>query len=152
MVANCRPGKAQWWPNVGQVWPNIGQMVAKCGLSEPQFEPEGVDSVQVVSEEAFVADETEVFVQPQRRPVRDFSLQNHLQKTDNQGQTQEFFCLERESKEKGALLSHTQDSSRCAESKEWKKKDSPANSLDSPWPLDLDQGIGKFQNRNLRVK
>ena len=80
MVANCRPGKAQWWPNVGQVWPNIGQMVAKCGLSEPQFEPEGVDSVQVVSEEAFVTDETEVFVQPQRRPVRDFSLQNHLQK------------------------------------------------------------------------
>ena len=60
--------------------------------------------------------------------------------------------VKRESKEKGALLSHTQDSSQCTESKEWKKKDSPANSFGSLWPLDLHLGIGKLQNRILRVK
>jgi len=60
--------------------------------------------------------------------------------------------VKRKSQEKGALLSRTQDSSQCTESKEWKKKDSPANYFGSLWPLDLHLGIEKFQNRILWVK
>ena len=43
-------------------------------LSEPQLEPEGVDAVEVISEEPLVPHEAKVLVQPQRRPVGYLSL------------------------------------------------------------------------------
>ena len=47
-------------------------------LSEPELEPERVDAVEVVAEEALVPHEAKVLVQPQRRTVRYLSLQHHL--------------------------------------------------------------------------
>lgn len=47
-------------------------------LAEPQFEPQRVHSVQVVSEQPFVSDKTQVLVQLQGRFVGDFSLQYNL--------------------------------------------------------------------------
>jgi len=40
--------------------------------SEPEFEPEGIHSVQVITEKSFVANKAEVLVQTERRFVRDF--------------------------------------------------------------------------------
>jgi len=47
-------------------------------LAEPQFEPQRVHSVQVVSEQPLVSDKTQVLVQLQGRLVGDFGLQYNL--------------------------------------------------------------------------
>lgn len=47
-------------------------------LAEPQFEPQRVHSVKVVSEQPFVSDKTQVLVQLQGRLVGDFGLQHNL--------------------------------------------------------------------------
>lgn len=47
-------------------------------LAEPQFEPQRVHSVQVVSEQPFVSDKTQVLIQLQGWFVGDFSLQYNL--------------------------------------------------------------------------
>lgn len=49
-------------------------------LAEPQFEPQCVHSVQVVSEQPFVSDKTQVLVQLQGRLVGDFGLQYDLRR------------------------------------------------------------------------
>jgi len=46
--------------------------------SEPQFEPQRVDSVEIISEEALVANEAQVFVQSKRGLVRYLRFQNDL--------------------------------------------------------------------------
>lgn len=52
--------------------------ILSSSLAEPQFEPQRVHSVQVVSEQPFVSDKTQVLVQLQGRFVGDFSLQYNL--------------------------------------------------------------------------
>lgn len=47
-------------------------------LAEPEFEPQCVHSVQVVSEQPFVSDKTQVLIQLQGRFVGYFSLQYDL--------------------------------------------------------------------------
>lgn len=47
-------------------------------LAEPQFEPQRVHSVQVVSEQPLVSDKTQVLIQLQGRFVGDLGLQYHL--------------------------------------------------------------------------
>lgn len=47
-------------------------------LAEPQFEPQRIHSVQVVSEQPLVSDKTQVLIQLQGRFVGDLSLQYHL--------------------------------------------------------------------------
>lgn len=48
-------------------------------LAEPQFEPQRVHAVQVVSEQPFVSNKTQVLVQLEGRLVGDLRLQHHLQ-------------------------------------------------------------------------
>ena len=48
-------------------------------LFQPQFQPEGIDAVQVVSKKPFVAYEAKFLVQVKSWTVGDLSLQYYLQ-------------------------------------------------------------------------
>lgn len=50
-------------------------------LAEPQFEPQGVHSVQIVPEQTLVPHKAQVLIQLQRRLVGDLRLQDNLQET-----------------------------------------------------------------------
>lgn len=52
--------------------------LAALELPEPEFESQGVDPIEVVPEQPFVADEPEVLIQLKSRFVCDFCLQNNL--------------------------------------------------------------------------
>lgn len=55
---------------------------ASTGLSQPEFEAQRVDAVQVVAEESLVAHEAQLLVQIQRSPVCDLRLEHNLQRQE----------------------------------------------------------------------
>ena len=47
-------------------------------LFQPQFQSQGIDAIQVISKESFVADEAQFLVQVKSWTVGDLRLQYHL--------------------------------------------------------------------------